>query len=232
VIANRSRYGAHDETDPSRMLDQTTRLTQPRRVRRAFWLRQLHTWHWMSSALCLIGLLLFTITGITLNHAAEIEASPVTTERQATLPAGLLSLIAPDDEPDASKPLPPVIAKWLSDELGVSAGADAEWSAEEIYLALPKPGGDGWVSIDRASGEVIHEDTSRGVISYLNDLHKGRNSGTAWKWFIDIFAGACLVFTITGLFLLQLHSAKRRSTWPIVGLGLLIPAAVAIIFIH
>ena len=88
------------------------------------------------------------------------------------------------------------------------------------------------MSIDRASGAVIHEDTSRGVISYLNDLHKGRNSGTAWKWFIDIFAGACLVFTITGLFLLQLRSAKRRSTWPIVGLGLLIPAAVAIIFIH
>ncbi|MGE3747363.1 MAG: PepSY-associated TM helix domain-containing protein, partial [Sphingomonadaceae bacterium] len=177
------------------MLDQTTRLTQPRRLRRAFWLRQLHTWHWMSSALCLIGLLLFTITGITLNHAAEIEAAPVTTERQATLPAGLRSAIAPDDEPDVSKPLPPAITKWLSDELGVSAGADAEWSGEEIYLALPKPGGDGWVSIDRASGEVIHEDTSRGVISYLNDLHKGRNSGTAWKWFIDIFAGACLVFT-------------------------------------
>jgi len=214
------------------MLDQTTRLTQPRRLRRAFWLRQLHTWHWMSSALCLIGLLLFTITGITLNHAAEIEAAPVTTERQAMLPAGLLSSIAPDDGADASKPLPPAIAKWLSDELGVSAGADAEWSGDEIYLALPKPGGDGWVSIDRTSGEVIHEDTTRGVISYLNDLHKGRNSGTAWKWFIDIFAGACLVFTITGLFLLQLHSAKRRSTWPIVGLGLLIPAAVAIIFIH
>ena len=186
----------------------------------------------MSSALCLIGLLLFTITGITLNHAAEIEAAPVTTERQATLPARLRSAIAPSDEPDVSKPLPPAIAKWLADELGVSVGAAAEWSGEEIYLALPKPGGDGWVSIDRASGAVIHEDTSRGVISYLNDLHKGRNSGTAWKWFIDIFAGACLVFTITGLFLLQLHSAKRRSTWPIVGLGLLIPAAVAIIFIH
>jgi hypothetical protein len=32
--------------------------------------------------------------------------------------------------------------------------------------------------------------------------------------------------------LLQLHSAKRPSTWPIVGLGLLIPAVIAIIFIH
>ena len=216
------------------MLDRTTRVAPPphRRSRKAFWLKQLHTWHWMSSALCLIGLLLFTITGITLNHAAEIEASPVVTEKQAILPANLRPGIAPDDAPDARKPLPPAVAKWLSDEWGVKAGGAAEWSADEIYLALPKPGGDGWVSIDRETGEAIHEDTNRGVVSYLNDLHKGRNSGTAWKWFIDIFAGACLVFTITGLFLLQLHSAKRRSTWPIVGLGLLIPAAVAIIFIH
>ena len=30
-----------------------------RRSRRAFWLKQLHTWHWISSAVCLIGMLLF-----------------------------------------------------------------------------------------------------------------------------------------------------------------------------
>lgn len=186
----------------------------------------------MSSALCLIGLLLFTITGITLNHAAEIEAAPVTTETKATLPDVLKALIAPDDASDTKKPLPAPIAGWVADKFGVKTDGDAEWSADEVYLALPKPGGDGWVSIDRATGEATHEDTSRGAISYLNDLHKGRNAGTAWKWFIDIFAGACLVFTITGLFLLQLHSAKRRSTWPIVALGLAIPAALAILFIH
>ncbi len=215
------------------MHDRTTRLAPPpRRSRRAFWLKQLHTWHWMSSALCLIGLLLFTITGFTLNHAADIEAAPVTTDQKATLPAPLRRAIAPDDAPDSKKPLPPPVARWIADEFGVAAKGDAEWSADEVYLALPKPGGDGWVSIDRATGEATHENTSRGAISYLNDLHKGRNAGTAWKWFIDIFAGACLVFTITGLVLLQLHSAKRRSTWPIVALGLAIPAAVAIIFIH
>lgn len=186
----------------------------------------------MSSALCLIGLLLFTITGFTLNHAAEIEAAPVTIETKATLPAALRASIAPDDAPDDRKPLPAPIASWVADRFGVRAEGDADWSADEIYLALPKPGGDGWVSIDRATGEATYEDTSRGVISYLNDLHKGRNAGTAWKWFIDIFAGACLVFTLTGLVLLQLHSAKRRSTWPIVALGLAIPAVVAIIFIH
>jgi hypothetical protein len=215
------------------MLDPTARVTAPsRRSRRAFWLKQLHTWHWMSSALCLIGLLLFTITGITLNHAADIEASPVTTDKQATLPAPLRPAIAPDDAPDAKKPLPPAVAQWLGKAFGIGAQGDAEWSADEIYLALPKPGGDGWVSIDRTTGEATHEDTDRGVISYLNDLHKGRNAGTAWKWFIDIFAGACLVFIVTGFYLLQLHSAKRPSTWPIVGFGLLIPAVIAIIFIH
>ena len=48
--------------------------------RKAFWLKQLHMWHWMSSAVSLIGLLLFAVTGFTLNHAADIEATPVVTE--------------------------------------------------------------------------------------------------------------------------------------------------------
>ncbi|WP_380872674.1 membrane protein [Sphingomonas sp. DBB INV C78] len=203
-----------------------------RKSRRAFWLKQLHTWHWMSSAICLIGLLLFTITGITLNHAAEIEAEPVTSERAAQLPANLLPAVAPDDAADAKKPLPARVAVWIGKELKVATSGTAEWSADEIYLALPRPGGDGWVSIDRATGAITSEETSRGAIAWLNDLHKGRNSGTAWKWFIDIFAGACLIFALSGLFLLQLHAPKRRSTWPIVGAGLVIPAILAVYFIH
>ena len=42
--------------------------------RRGFWLRTLHSWHWISSAICLVAMLLFAITGITLNHSAAIEA--------------------------------------------------------------------------------------------------------------------------------------------------------------
>ncbi|MBB4633181.1 hypothetical protein GGQ98_002811 [Sphingosinicella soli] len=195
-------------------------------------MKQLHTWHWMSSAISLVGLLLFTITGITLNHAAEIEAKPVIEERTAQLPADLLAGLASKDGEAERAPLPAPVAAWVADTFAVKVRGEAEWSADEAYLALPRPGGDGWVAIDRATGEVTAESTDRGWISYLNDLHKGRNSGTAWKWFIDIFAGACLVFAFTGLFLLQLHAAKRPSTWPIVGVGLLIPVLIALIFIH
>ena len=201
---------------------------------KAFWLKQLHTWHWVSSAISLIGLLLFAFTGITLNHAADVEGKPVVTERSADLPADLLALLAPApaEADGAQKPLPPQVASWISKELGQSGAGNAEWSADEVYLALPRPGGDGWVAIDRHSGAVTSEVTDRGWISYLNDLHKGRNSGTVWKWFIDIFAVACFLFALTGLLLLKLHAARRPSTWPLVAAGFALPALLAIVFIH
>ncbi|WP_428630387.1 PepSY-associated TM helix domain-containing protein [Sphingopyxis sp.] len=203
-----------------------------RKSRKAFWLKQLHMWHWMSSAVSLIGLLLFAITGFTLNHAADIEGTPVVTEKSAQLPPALLARLAAASPADAKAPLPQPVADWVEETFPVKASGVAEWSADEVYLAAPRPGGDAWVAIDLATGEAASEVTSRGWISYLNDLHKGRNSGGEWSLFIDIFAFACLVFAFTGLVLLWLHSAKRKSTWPLVAAGLAIPAAIAIIFIH
>jgi uncharacterized protein len=203
-----------------------------KRSRKSFWLKQLHTWHWMSSAVSLVGLLLFAITGFTLNHAADIEATPQSVERAAQLPPPLLALVKPDDAPDSKKPLPAAVAKFVGEKLQMPTTGDAEWSIDTVYLALPRPGGDGWISIDRETGAITSEISSRGWIAYLNDLHKGRNSGPVWKWFIDVFVFACIVFTLTGLVLLWMHSRHRKSTWPIVAAGLAIPALLAIFFIH
>lgn len=202
-----------------------------KKSRKAFWLKQLHMWHWMSSAVSLIGLLLFAITGFTLNHAADIEGRPVVAERSVQLPPALLREIAARPAEGKGR-LPRAVAAWVEQVLPVRASADAEWSAGEVYLPAPRPGGDAWVAIDRANGAVTAEVTDRGWVSYLNDLHKGRNSGSAWSLFIDVFAGACMVFALTGLLLLQLHAAKRKSTWPLVASGLIIPAALALFFIH
>ena len=200
--------------------------------RRGFWLRTLHQWHWISSAVCLVGMLLFAITGITLNHASRIEASPDVVNITTEVPPVLLEQLASQDH-DGNAPLPPALAGWLGDELSVSIGArQAEWSEEEIYLSMPSPGADAWLSIDRASGAVEFESTNRGWVSYFNDLHKGRNAGPAWGWFLDVFAVATLVFCVTGLFLLYLHARQRRMTWPMVGLGLVVPALLALLFIH
>jgi hypothetical protein len=176
-------------------------------------------------------MLLFAATGITLNHAARIDATPQVVNRQLDLPADLLATLG--DRADGNAPLPRATARWLDAQLHISIGRrPAEWSDGEIYLSMPRPGGDAWLSIDRDSGAVEYEATTRGWVSYFNDLHKGRNAGPAWGWFLDVFAGACLVFCITGLFLLHLHARQRRMTWPLVGLGLMIPLLIALILIH
>lgn len=186
-------------------------------------------WHWMSSALCLVGMLLFAVTGITLNHAADIRVSPQVGTYEAVLPDALVGDLA---AADTATTLPEPIQNWLQQELGVRASGPAEWDAAEVYVSLPRPGGDGWLVIERDSGAVFYESTDRGWIAYLNDLHKGRNTGLAWSWFIDIFSLACVVFCLTGLLLLYRHAGGRPTTWPLLGLGLLIPWLLALLFIH
>lgn len=200
--------------------------------RRSFWLKQLHQWHWISAAVSLIGMLLFAITGITLNHAGQIEAQPKVVSRTATLPPDLMALLAKGPE-EGKRPLPVPLEPFLDKAVGADvAGREGEWSSEEVYVALARPGGDAWLSIDRETGAIEHEKTTRGVVSLLNDLHKGRNSGKAWSWFIDIFAVACVIFTVTGLILLQFHARARPLTWPLVALGLAAPVILVILFVH
>lgn len=201
------------------------------RQRRGYWLRTLHQWHWISAAVCLVGMLLFAVTGITLNHAAKIEATPVVRHVNDTLPATMLKTLPARTEGNAELPAP--VVAWLRDKHGILADArQAEWSEDEVYLSMPGPGRDAWLSIQRDDGALEYERTDRGTLAFLNDLHKGRNTGTAWSWFIDLFAVACIVFTLTGLFLLWLHGRQRRATWPLVALGLLIPLLLALLFIH
>jgi len=201
---------------------------------RAFWLKNLHRWHWISSALCLLGMLMFSVTGITLNHAAQIEAKPVTTKRQATLPAALRDELASEAERRADKraPLPLAVATWANASFPVDVrGLEAEWTEEDAYVPLPRPGGDAWLRIG-VDGKAEFEKTDRGTVSWLNDLHKGRNTGATWSWFIDIFALACLVFSVTGFFIMKLHAANRPSTWPVIGFGILVPILLALLFTH
>lgn len=207
-------------------------LPKPKKRKwRGWWLKQLHTWHWISAAVSLVGMMLFAITGLTLNHAASISASPKTVQKSGLLAPGLRPLLAAPKSNDA--PLPPRVAEAVARAVDLDpAGRPGEWSDGEVYVAMPRPGGDAWVSIDRASGAITSERTDRGWVSYLNDLHKGRNAGTAWFWFIDVFAVACIVFTLTGLLLLQLHARHRPSTWPLVAAGFLLPAAIAVFFLH
>lgn len=212
-------------------------MSDPKTKDRNAWLRTLLQWHWISSAICLIGLLGFSVTGFTLNHAGEIEAKPAVHNQTGTLTPDLLKLL--DTSPAAKKdkanaPLPPAVRDKLMAETSLRwpAETEAEWSPDEVYLPLPRPGGDAWLRIDRHEGSFEAELTDRGWLAYFNDLHKGRHTGTAWRWFIDLLAIGCCLFALTGLLILQIHARHRALTWPLVGAGLLLPALVALLLMH
>ena len=202
--------------------------------RRAVYLKQLHQWHWISSAICLMAMLLFSITGFTLNHAAQIEAKPQVTRLTDAVPAALLPELQAyaEQHADAEAPVPAKLADWASGAFPVDLrGRSAEWSEEDAYIALPRPGGDAWLRIG-LDDKAEYEKTDRGWISWLNDMHKGRNTGAVWSWFIDIFALACIIFCVTGFLILKYHAANRPSTWPVIGLGIVLPAVLALLFVH
>ncbi|WJJ94642.1 PepSY-associated TM helix domain-containing protein [Neopusillimonas aromaticivorans] len=222
------------------------------------WMKTMHQWHWISAALSLAGLMLFAVTGITLNNASMFEGSPVTTRHELTVPAdilrGLHARMHSDENENSNGPadspanteaadtatsksttasLQPDLENWLDQALGIRiAGRPAEVSADEIYVSLPEPGGDAWLAIDLNNGALEYERIHRGLVAYLNDLHKGRHSGQVWSWFIDLLAIACVVFAITGLFLLKIHGKNRPMTWPLTGSGLVIPLLIMLLLVH
>jgi len=195
-----------------------------------FWRNQLRQWHWISSAVSLMGLLLFAVTGFTLNHAAQIEAQPKVTKVERQVPETTLAGLA---SVTANAPLTPVQATAIRGATGVDVrGATVDADEDGIYLTLSAPGVDSTLEISRIDGHATYERTDRGLIAVLNDLHKGRHSGAVWAMFIDLIAVACVVFAVTGLGLLWLYARGRRITWPLVALGLVLPFILFLLFVH
>lgn len=210
-----------------------TAATPARASRRAAWLRLLTQWHWISSALSLVGMLFFAATGITLNHADTLEsASGQITRLETRLPAALMHAL---DTAGRSTPaaLPPALDAWLADTWQLALWPKGiEWSADEIFVDLKRPGVDASLSIDRHRGVIRYEAVDRGWIAWLDELHRGRNAGPAWHAFITVFGIACVIFSVTGLLLLQIHARSRWPVWPLTGLGLMAPLLLILLFIH
>ncbi|MBN2746761.1 MAG: PepSY-associated TM helix domain-containing protein [Bacteroidales bacterium] len=68
----------------------------------------------------------------------------------------------------------------------------------------------------------------RPVFHAVNWLHYNPNA--YWTWFSDIFAGALIILSITGMFILRGPTGLKWRGTILIGAGLLIPAIYLIIF--
>ncbi len=175
-------------------------------------------------------MLLFAVSGFTLNHADVFEAEGRSTSREYELASSVAALI---DQQKNGTPVPQAV----SDEIFRLTGADVSGQMidnqyGEVGFDLARPGRDATVTLDLNERKIHFETIDRGAIALLNDLHKGRHAGLVWGLLIDISALIFVVFTLTGLGLLYLHSRMRASTWPLTSLGMILPAIAYLLFVH
>jgi|SRR5690554_3532352 len=226
----------------SRTITRPAQRTVPKRrqARKRSPLGSIKSWHWISSAVCLVATLGFAITGITLNHANKVEAAPNKSVYETTLPDRVQQVLITRQkellkgQSQATGPLPSVFKEWYRQQPFGSrlTSINAEWDDYEMYVGLPHAGGDRWFRADLEEGILYQENIDRGWIAFFNDLHKGRNTSGAWVTMLDLLAVVMLVYAITGLLLLKRYAKGRKSTWPLVIAGLLLPWLFLIIPAH
>jgi hypothetical protein len=145
--------------------------------------------------------LFFAATGFTLNHQDWVAREQKTVQSEGVLDPRWMT--ANVDKLQA--------VEFLRKHGLHGAVDDFRIEDSQCAVSFRGPGYEADVVIDRASGRFQITKTYAGIIAFLNDLHKGRDTGTAWSKMIDVSAVLMTAVSLTGLILIfYLH--KRRVT--------------------
>ena len=161
---------------------------------------------------CVI-VLFFAITGLTLNHADWFGSMPHQSDIKGQCPIGWVDV---DDTRIARLE----IVEHLRNLHGVK-GAMSEFRIEEdqCTISFKGPGYTADAFITRSSGEYDLTEMRMGLVAIINDLHKGRDTGSAWSWFIDVSAVLLALVSLTGLLLMAWIKRHRFNGYVIAALG-------------
>lgn len=170
--------------------------------------------HIYGSMFGLIALLFFGVTGLTLNHPDWTLGSVRRQEElTGTLELGWIRAGLPDERVARLE-----IVESLRRRHNVT-GAVEEFRLDEreALVAFKGPGCSADAFIDRDTGAYRLTRVREGWVALINDLHKGRHTGAAWAWAIDVSAALTVLISASGLILL-LYLRRRRLVGLVTGL--------------
>jgi hypothetical protein len=163
------------------------------------WSRWLHVY---TSMISLLIVLFFGITGLTLNHPTwSLGGGPTSRTVTGTLPAGFEDGTTVDFL---------TVVEYVRDHDGVRGSvADRRSTDVEGRVSFKGPGYAADLIFERPSGAYQLLVEEQGLLGVLNDLHKGRDTGSKWSWLIDVSALFLVAVAVTGLGI-QIFQKKRR----------------------
>lgn len=204
---------------------------------RSFYTRFAAAVRWLHIYISLLGftaLMLFAVTGITLNHPTWFGADAQhVAESKGTLDKAWLQLpgttvTTADEEIDYTRQIDKLaVVEFLRTTHGVR-GAVSDFRADEYecMVLFKGPAYAADAVIDRETGEYRLSTTVMGAVAVINDLHKGRDTGPVWSWVIDISATVMVFISITGFILLFYLKRKRFTGVVTAVVGTIIVAAL------
>ncbi len=156
----------------------------------------------------------YSLSGIALNHVDDWNPDFVIEKRTFELPPGLGPELSPQDAP--------VLTALVAQQRHRVADSPATGQLKLYYA-------DATLHADSALALVTYERVVRRAFFYeANLLH--RNSIKPWRWAADLFAVLLIIVTVTGLFLVKgRYGFGRRGVWWLTA-GALPPALVLVLY--
>lgn len=183
---------------------------------------------WLHTYLSMISLalvLFFGATGITLNHPSwtfGINGSQETVT--GTLPTGFETNGTVDFL---------AISQFMTETHGVRGDAtDYSADATQGSMSFKGPGYAADLFFDVATGAYDLNVDQQGLLAVMNDLHKGRNTGGAWNWTIDVAGGLLVAVAVTGLGLQFFLKRRRTRAYVVAGAGTLLGLILIILTVN
>ena len=151
-------------------------------------------------------LLFFAVTGITLNHQSALNGEPKALRFTGQFDSAWVS-------PPAGREVARLeIVGALRHAHGIKAAlTDFRVDENEISVSFKGPGYAAEVLVDRKKGTYDVTESRLGLVAVINDLHKGRDTGSAWADIIDISGVLMVIVSLTGLTLI-FFLQKRLTT--------------------
>ncbi len=189
-------------------------------------------------------LILFSITGITLNHRWYDSDNNQELRLERAITANQLAVWLPlqrgeynnrassekvnDWEPDLTQ-----ITNDLRTEFSLPSPSSIELEPDfkEVILDFKVPAGFATLTLSFLNLTLVLEQEKGSWLGVLNDLHKGRHSGEAWSWVIDLSAALIILFSVTGFIILFQGKKHRRGGVISFVLGSLTPYFIYLFFI-
>ena len=139
------------------------------------------------------------------------------TQSKGTIPLSLLK------EPDKLG-----VVEELRSKFGAT-GAVSTFDIEDdaLHVELKGPGRHTEAEVDRKSGATKVTNETRGALFRLDDLHRGKDTGKAWRWVLDASALFLFFGSLTGI--LMWFALPRRRAW---GLAALISSTVILVAMY